>query len=195
MTRKEAIELLRELSNFVATPPETDEALNMAIEALEHDKKEIINMKSVFNLSDDLISRQAAIYALRAMQTYKLGAGEDMLLIDQAEAQTELMLLPSAQVEKAYELGKADRPKWIPCSERMPEEREWIGTEKFGTTISDKVLVTFESRGERFVKPMKFQNGELGGMDKHTMDAFFDEWKAVAWMPLPEAYREDGESE
>lgn len=86
-------------------------------------------------------------------------------------------------------------PKWIPCSERMPEEREWIGTEKFGTTISDKVLVTFESRGERFVKPMKFQNGELGGMDKHTMDAFFDEWKAVAWMPLPEAYREDGEEE
>jgi hypothetical protein len=31
------------------------------------------------------------------MQTYKLGAGDDMLLIDQAEAQTELMMLPSAQ--------------------------------------------------------------------------------------------------
>jgi len=96
---------------------------------------------------------------------------------------------------RTYPIVSADRPKWIPCSERMPEEREWIGTEKFGTTISDKVLVTFESRGERFVKPMKFQNGELGGMDKHTMDAFFDEWKAVAWMPLPKAYREDGEEE
>lgn len=46
---------------------------------------------------DDLISRQAAIDALRAMQTYKLFAGDDMLLIDQAGAQTELMMLPPAQ--------------------------------------------------------------------------------------------------
>ena len=46
---------------------------------------------------DDLISRQAAIDALRKMQTYKLFSGDDMLLIDQAGAQTELMLLPPAQ--------------------------------------------------------------------------------------------------
>ena len=85
----------------------------------------------------------------------------------------------------------ADRPQgeWIPCSERLPEEREWIGTKKFGTTISDEVLVTFESRGERFVRPIHFQNGELGGMDKHTMDAVHGEWKAVAWMPLPEPWK------
>lgn len=37
MKKAEAIELLRELSNFVATPPETDEAINMAIEALQTD--------------------------------------------------------------------------------------------------------------------------------------------------------------
>jgi len=47
----------------------------------------------------DTIYRQEAIDALRSMQTYKLGAGDDMLLIDQAEAQTELMMLPSAQTE------------------------------------------------------------------------------------------------
>ena len=45
----------------------------------------------------DLISRQAAIDVLGKMQTYKLFAGDDMLLIDQAEAQTELMMLPSVQ--------------------------------------------------------------------------------------------------
>ena len=49
---------------------------------------------------DDLISRQAAIDALRKMQTYKLFSGDDMLLIDQAGAQTELMLLPPAQPER-----------------------------------------------------------------------------------------------
>ena len=47
----------------------------------------------------DLISRQAAIDALRKMQTYKLFSGDDMLLIDQAGAQTELMMLPPAQSE------------------------------------------------------------------------------------------------
>lgn len=39
MTREEAIELLRELWNFLATPPEIDEAVNMAIKALEQEPK------------------------------------------------------------------------------------------------------------------------------------------------------------
>ena len=49
---------------------------------------------------DDLISRQAALETIRTMQTYKLFAGDDMLLIDQAKAQTELMMLPSIQPER-----------------------------------------------------------------------------------------------
>lgn len=52
----------------------------------------------------DTISRCEAIDALRKMQTYKLFSGDDMLLIDQAEAMTELMLLPSAEPK---------RGKWI----------------------------------------------------------------------------------
>ena len=48
----------------------------------------------------DTISRKAAIDALRAMQTYKLFASDDMLLIDQAGAQTELMLLPPIQPKR-----------------------------------------------------------------------------------------------
>lgn len=48
---------------------------------------------------DKLISLQQAIDALRKMQTYKLFAGDDMLLIDQAGAQTELMMLPPIQPE------------------------------------------------------------------------------------------------
>ena len=49
--------------------------------------------------SSDYIDRRAALDALRKMQTYKLFSGDDMLLIDQAGAMTELMLLPSAQLE------------------------------------------------------------------------------------------------
>ena len=75
-----------------------DEAVKMAIKAL--------NCSEIPN-SSDTISRQAAIDALKKMQTYKLFAGDDMLLIDQAEAQTELMMLPSVQPEP-HEIGYSE---------------------------------------------------------------------------------------
>lgn len=63
----------------------------------------------------DLIERQKATDALRKMQTYKLFSGDDMLLIDQAGAMTELMMLPPA------------RPEIIVCEDckwRMSENRK-----------------------------------------------------------------------
>ena len=81
-------------------------------------------------------------------------------------------------------------PPWILCSERMPEEHEWIGTKKFGTTISDEVYVTFENeKGERFCKHLTFQNGELSRYDKVYMEAWYKGSKPIAWMPLPEPYK------
>lgn len=50
----------------------------------------------------DLISRQAALEKVRAMQTYKLFVGDDMILVDKAEVQTELMMLPSAQPQTEW---------------------------------------------------------------------------------------------
>ena len=79
--------------------------------------------------------------------------------------------------------------QWIPCSERMPEEHEWIGTKKFGTTISDEVYVTFENpEEERFVKHISFQNGKLSSFDQSKIDAFYKGSVPIAWMPLPKPY-------
>ena len=50
-------------------------------------------------MKDDLISRQAALDAVRSMQTYKLFMGDDMILVDKADVQTELMMLPAMQPE------------------------------------------------------------------------------------------------
>lgn len=44
----------------------------------------------------DTISRADAIEAIRTLQTFKLFEGDDMILIDKSEVQTELMTLPSA---------------------------------------------------------------------------------------------------
>ena len=80
---------------------------------------------------------------------------------------------------------------WIPCTpETMPEEHEWLGTKKFGTTISDEVYVTFENpKGERFCKHLSFQNGELNHYDQHHIDVWYKGSKPIAWMPLPAPYR------
>jgi hypothetical protein len=48
---------------------------------------------------NDLISRQASLEKIRTLQTYKLFAGDDMILIDKAEVQTELMMLPPTESE------------------------------------------------------------------------------------------------
>lgn len=81
-------------------------------------------------------------------------------------------------------------PDWTPCSEQMPKEHEWLGTKRFGTTISDEVYVTFESpKGERFCRHLSFQNGKLSAFDQSTIDAFFKGSRPVAWMSLPEPYK------
>ena len=96
---------------------------------------------------------------------------------------------PNREVEKVV-LDALNKQNWIPVSERMPEEHKWIGTESFGTTISDEVYVTFETpKGERFVKHLAFQNGGLSRLDQQTIDAFFKGSVLIAWMPLPEPYK------
>ena len=81
---------------------------------------------------------------------------------------------------------------WILCSERMPEEREWIGTKQFGTTISDEVYVTFETPdGQRFAKHISFQNGKLSRSDAEIMKVWYKGAKPIAWQPCPEPYKGD----
>ena len=64
----------------------------------------------------DTISRQAALEKVRTMQTYKLFVGDDMILIDKADVQTELMMLPSVQPERK-------NGKWLPDNNSVYEMR------------------------------------------------------------------------
>ena len=82
--------------------------------------------------------------------------------------------------------------EWISVKDRMPEEHDWIGSKRFGTTISDEVYVTFEApNGERFTKHICFWNGGLSPAEQHTMDTIYKGAKPIAWMPLPEPHRGD----
>lgn len=111
---------------------------------------------------NDLISRQAALEKVRSMQTYKLF--DDIILVDKAAVQTELMMLPSVQPE----------PQWIPCLERMPED-------------NTDVLLQFKSN-------MTVGFYEDGDWAINTGDGIYsmigdNEEKPIAWMPIPEAYK------
>ena len=125
---------------------------------------------------DKLISLQQAIDTLRKMQTYKLFAGDDMILVDKAQVQTELMMLPSAKPER-----KTGR--WIPVSERLPDKR-------------GDYLVTLCGNGEPWVE-IALWNETFGGrwqMVLYNDVDYSDISNVIAWMPLPKPYQE-GEQE
>ena len=103
-------------------------------------------------------------------------------------------------LKRALILGEAlklieQEQQWVLCSERMPEEREWIGTKKFGTTISDEVYVTLETtEGKRFCDHIRFQNGKFSLSKQAELDAISKGTKPIAWMKQPEPYQpKDGD--
>lgn len=117
---------------------------------------------------------------LEGIEEFSGNLPEDGLLVEEA-----VSMAISALKERAWN-------DWILCSERMPEEREWIGTKHFGTTISDEVYVTFEApSGERFARHIMFQNGRLSRSDQRVMDTVYKGAKPIAWRPHPEPYKED----
>jgi hypothetical protein len=86
------------------------------------------------------------------------------------------LLDPEDAVSAIENLPSADRPQqWIPCSERLPSEGEYV-------------LVTENWNG--YVRMWRLQSidneptWEVDGMDWYNAD--IDE--AVAWMPLPKPW-------
>ena len=119
-------------------------------------------------MKDDLISRQAALDAVRSMQTYKLFMGDDMILIDKADVQTELMMLPSAQPE----------PQWIPVSEGLPKKDG-----RYQVTRHDYVTNT------EFIDILWYEKNTW--WDRQATG----DYAVTAWMPLPERYVRPADAE
>ena len=104
----------------------------------------------------DLISRQAAIDALiewYGCEPSDIGAFEDII-----------ENLPSAQPEQ----------RWIPCSERLPED-------------NSDILVAYVEKDEKRIAPVNYGCGTWFDC---LFNKVLDQVGVLAWMPLPEPYRE-----
>ena len=131
----------------------------------------------------DLISRQDAIELAIQYCPDDDGtcskADEDIRnLLDELED------LPSAQPEQ----------RWIPCSERLPEEKDSGILKKLGIEKKSKdVLATVEVKGERMTATAWTHDGTWDWKMKHA----FPDYKIIAWMPMPEPYKggEDHETD
>ena len=80
--------------------------------------------------------------------------------------------------ELAEEVGELGNPGWIPCSERSPE-----------ISIGDRC-------SEDVITVLKWYDGDItysiGWYNKSgSWNEDCDNCKVIAWMPLPEPYKED----
>lgn len=150
---------------------------------------------------DDYISRQAAIARAVPLNLF----GREVMMVSVSELEN----LPSAQPEhnpdderKIADLHKMvnyllsqQEQRWIPCSERLPEEDTEVLISyryKEGEGDTDHVNIDITSYGTVC----------FGGRKIHTLkewrqpfDYFHANYEVIAWMPLPEPYRKEGECE
>ena len=151
----------------------------------------------------DLISRQAAIDTLADMHCKSDEDG--YIWIIRSDAWARIDALPSVQPEPS-EVARdiatiienekdmrviASEPRWIPCSERLPEERDWY-------------LGVFREPDTGWINPLPFICDYIGKETKATTKEcwlikgytdreeyiyYYFNLECIAWMPLPEPYK------
>lgn len=93
-------------------------------------------------------------------------------------------------------VDKAESFEWIPVSERLPDEHDSLFAKFYGTDKWNDAL--WKTQSKEVLVTVEFEYGIRSVASSYTTD---DKWeiekrvkfrkcKVVAWMPLPEPYKE-----
>lgn len=122
---------------------------------------------------------------LRAVQNYGINVNKEEL--------EKALAYDRHQYNQGYYDG-LNADKWIPCSERLPSERDWY-LAVFKEPDTDFVLVPRVA--DYIGKTTKGTTNEgwyiIDWGDKPT--DYYKELKCIAWQPLPEPYKPQREEE
>ena len=81
--------------------------------------------------------------------------------------------------------------RWIPCSERLPEKHQMVLTTIIGTDVIRMIPgETFEDALARVRNHVRVSVGYIEDDGWYGADGFPQIIPTVAWMPMPEPYRE-----
>lgn len=133
----------------------------------------------------DLIDRQAAIDVLAKMMPRSFTPDgthpADEVIFRAQEVYVDcietLEILPSAQPEQ----------RWIPCSERLPDIKEHH--------CSEPCIVYCENGAYGFAELEENIFGQVGWNCERDDEYHEPLGKVLAWMPLPEPYKEESEKD
>lgn len=94
-------------------------------------------------------------------------------------------------------VDKADSFEWIPVSERLPEEHDSIFAKLYETDVVNDML--WRTRSKEVLVTIEYENGARTVKSSHTTDGKWwiekkttlSKFKVIAWMPMPEPYKEN----
>lgn len=126
------------------------------------------------------VVKEGENYICRAVQKVGVDVDKDELV--------KALSYDRNQYEKGYEDGlKAN--KWIPCSERLPEENEF-----YLATIYSREMQTAFCDILFYGAPQLCEDRKIGWYFMHDNGSVEQVFNVTAWMPLPEPWKggEDG---
>jgi hypothetical protein len=111
----------------------------------------------------------------------------DLMNAEQYDAQTVLLKL----------VDKAESFEWIPVSEKLPDEHDGIFAKFYGTDKWDDAF--WKTQSKEVLVTVEFEYGIRSVASSYTTDGKWEiekrvklkKCKVVAWMPLPEPYKEN----
>lgn len=94
-------------------------------------------------------------------------------------------------------VDKAESFEWIPVSEKLPDEHDGIFAKFYGTDKWDDVF--WKTQSKEVLVTVEFEYGIRSVASSYTTDGKWEiekrvklkKCKVVAWMPLPEPYKEN----